>query len=74
MRRPVVLFIALSLVLSACGTLEISLATPPPEITELPVGSALDVNATIEPRLSLTSSSEEIRRAMLESTTNWLSI
>jgi hypothetical protein len=69
-----VLFIALSLLLSACGTLEISLATPLPEITEPPVGPDSEIVATVEPGLSLTSSSEGIRRAMLESTTNWRSI
>jgi len=68
MRQFFVLFIALGLILSACGTLEISIATPPPEIP----GSAPEVTA--EPGLSLTSSSEEIQRAMLESATNWLSI
>jgi Tol biopolymer transport system component len=69
MRRSFVLFIALSLVLSACGTLEISLATPEPAI---PAGYAPE--ATAESRLSLNSSSEEIQRAMLESATNWSSI
>jgi hypothetical protein len=69
MRRSLVLFIALSLVLSACGTLEISLATPEPAI---PPGYASE--ATVESRLSLNSSSEEIKRAMLESATNWHSI
>jgi hypothetical protein len=43
MRRSFALFIALSLLtsllVSACGTLEISLATPPPEITDVPVGA-----------------------------------
>jgi len=72
MRRPFVLFIALSLFLSACGTLEISLETPPPEIAEFPAESAPE--ATVEPGLALNSSSEEIRRAMLESATNWQSI
>lgn len=69
MRRSFALFIALSLILAACGTLEISLATPEPE---LPPDYAAE--ATVQPRLSLTSSSEEIQRAMLESATNWLSI
>jgi WD40 repeat protein len=69
MRRSFVLFSALCLFMSACGTLEISLATPSPEI---PAGMAPE--ATAEPGLSLTSSSEEIQRAMLESATNWLSI
>src|SRR5918993_213141 len=74
MRRSVVLFIALSLLLSACGTLEISLETPPPAIAELPVGSFSDTTATAAPGLSLSSSSEEIRQRMLESATNWQSI
>ena len=69
MRRCFVVFIVLCLFLSACGTLEISIATPPPEI---PVGSA--PQTTTGPVLNLNSSSEEIQRAMLESTTNWLSI
>ena len=72
MQRLFAVFIALSLLLSACGTLEISLATPPPEITGIPVGSAPE--ETVEPRLSLDSSSEEIQRAMLESATKWKSI
>jgi hypothetical protein len=72
MRPFLVRFIALSLVLSACGTPEIALETPPPEISEIAVGSAPE--AIAEPRLSLTSSSEEIQHAMLESATNWLSI
>lgn len=74
MRRSIVLFIALSLVLSACGTLEISLETPPPPIPEFSVGSNSDTTVTVAPGLSLNSSSEEIRRAMLESATNWQSI
>lgn len=72
MRRLSVLFIALGLMLSACGTLEISLATPAPAITDPPVD--LESEATAEPRLSLTSSSEEIQRAMLEGATRWKSI
>ena len=72
MQRLFALFIALSLLLSACGTLEISFATPPPEITDLPVGSAPE--ATAEPQLSLSSSSEEIQRLMLQSASNWKSI
>ncbi|HSL42526.1 MAG TPA: hypothetical protein VK897_03780 [Anaerolineales bacterium] len=72
MRHSFILLIALSLILSACGTLEISLATPPPEISAPPAGSAFETIA--EPELSLTSSSEEIQHAMLESATNWLTI
>jgi hypothetical protein len=72
MRRSIIVFIALSLLVTACGTLEISLETPPAEITDIPMASAPE--ATPEPGLSLTSSSEEIQRAMLESATNWQSI
>ena len=74
MRRSAALFIALSLLLSACGTLEISLETPPPAIPELPLGSGSDTIVTAAPGLSLDSSSEEIRRFMLESATKWQSI
>ena len=74
MRRSFILFIALSLLVSACGTLEIALETPPPAITELPIGSNPEASVTAESRLSLSSTSEEIQRAMLESATNWQSI
>jgi WD40 repeat protein len=69
MRRSSVILIVLSLFLSACGTFEVSLATPAPAI---PPG--FDLQATAVPKLSLASSSEEIQREMLESATNWLSI
>ena len=74
MRRIAALFLALSLLLSACGTLEISLETPPPAIPELPGDSGSDTIVTVAPGLSLDSSSEEIRRLMLESATKWQSI
>ena len=78
MRRLFLLFIALSLpmnlLVSACGTLEISLETPPPPIEEPALGSLPEAILTAEPGLSLNSTSEEIRRAMLESATNWQSI
>src|SRR5687767_6717613 len=69
MRRLFVILIALSLVLSACGTLEVYLDTPSADEPAAP-----PVLPTIEPTLSLNSSSEEIQQAMLESATNWLSI
>ena len=69
MRRPVVLFIALSLLASACGTLEISFETPPPAIAEVPINSAPEMTA--EPVLSMDSSSEEIRNAILQSANRW---
>ena len=74
MRSIFVLFIALSLLLSGCGTLEIWLETSPPEIPDVPLGPGAGGQPTAEPGLSLSSSSEEIRRAMLESAANWLSI
>jgi Tol biopolymer transport system component len=72
MRRPVVLFIALSLLASACGTLEISLETPPPAIAQVPVDSIPGMTA--EPVLSMDSSSDEIRNAMLKSANQWNTI
>ena len=74
MRRLFILFIALSLLMSACGTLEISLETPPPPIAEPPLDSVPATAVTAEPGLSLNSTSEEVRRAMLESATQWHSI
>ncbi|RPJ16459.1 MAG: hypothetical protein EHM33_33855, partial [Chloroflexi bacterium] len=69
MRRSSVLFIALTLILSACGTLEISLATSVPEVPVSPPSEA-----TAEPKLSMSSSSDEIRNAMLQSANEWKSI
>jgi len=70
MRRSFIIFIVLSLFLSACGTLEIYIDTP--SAGDAP--AAPPVLATAEPTLLLNSSSEEIQLAMLESATNWLSI
>jgi WD40-like Beta Propeller Repeat len=69
MRRLFVILIGLSLFLSACGTLEVYIDTPSADEPAVP-----PVLPTAEPTLSLNSSSEEIRKAMLESATNWLSI
>lgn len=69
MRRPFILLIVLSLILSACGTFEIYIDTPSAGEPAVP-----PLQATAEPTLSLNSSSEEIQQAMLESATNWLSI
>ena len=71
-RRGFALFIALTLLLSACGTLEIGLETPPAEMPAVPGSFAAE--ATAEPGLSLSASSDDIQRAMLESATNWTSI
>ena len=72
MRRLLILFIALSLLMSACGTLDISLETPPLE--DAPISSGPVPIVTSEPRLSLNSTSAEIQHAMLEGATNWKSI
>ncbi|MGZ9224889.1 MAG: TolB family protein [Anaerolineales bacterium] len=69
MRRSFIIFIVLSLFLSACGTLEVYIDTASASEPAAP-----PVLPTAEPTLSLNSSSEEIQRAMLESATNWLSI
>ena len=64
--------ILLSLLLSGCGTLEISIETTPVEDAALPVSAA--ITATIEPGLSVNSTSGQIRQAMLESASKWKSI
>ena len=69
MQRPLIILIALSLFLAACGTLEIYIDTPSAEEPAAP-----PVIPTVEPTLSLNSSSEEIQQAMLESATKWKSI
>lgn len=69
MRKVVYVSLIFAFILSACGTLQISLATLEPEV---PPDYA--AQATVEPALSLNSSSDEIQRAMLESATNWSSI
>src|SRR5690349_19668388 len=55
--------------LSACGTFEIYLDSTPVGESVVP-----DAPATVEPTLSLNSTSEEIQRAMLESASKWKSI
>ncbi|MCI0610589.1 MAG: hypothetical protein L0Z71_16205 [Anaerolineae bacterium] len=69
MRKTFIILVVLSLFLSACGTLEISFATP---VSESPLEPALPPSG--ESKLSLDSSSEEIQQAMLESATKWKSI
>lgn len=72
MKKFVHILIGLTMILSGCGTLEISLDVPP--------ASAAGVTATPEPVpspqgapvvLSLDSTSAEIQTAMLESATEW---
>src|SRR5215207_2806504 len=69
MQRVFVAFILCALLLSACGTFEIYVETTPIGESVFP-----GLIATAEPRLSLNSTSEEIRLAMLESATKWKSI
>ncbi|HET9912906.1 MAG TPA: hypothetical protein VFQ13_13505 [Anaerolineales bacterium] len=69
MKRFIVLFSVLGLFLSACGTLEISLETPPPEISAGSIPEEI-----VEPKLSMNSSSEEIRNALLQSANEWETI
>ena len=69
MQKIFIVLVLLSMLLSACGTLEISLATP---ASEGPIEPLLP--PSVESKLSLDSSSEEIQQAMLESATQWKSI
>jgi len=75
MKKIVCVFIGLTMLLSSCGTLEISFDVTPASAAAVPA-----VPATPEPVsspqgapaiLSLDSSSEEIQAAMLESATKW---
>ena len=69
MKRFFIVWIVFSLFFSACGTLEISIATPGSDSPSDPLAPP-----TEEPKLSLDSSSEAIQQAMLNSATKWLSI
>ena len=71
MQKVFTVFILFSLLLTGCGTFEVYLETTPVGESVLPGAGAI---ATAEPTLSLVSSSEEIRQAMLESATQWKSI
>src|SRR5690349_15151468 len=70
MQKKVLTLICLfAFVLSACGTFEVYVDKTPVGESEIP-----GAPATVEPGLSLNSTSEEIQRAMLESATKWKSI
>lgn len=69
MRRLFVILIGISVLLSACGTLEVYLDHPS---LDKPV--APPVLPTARPTLSLNSSSEQIQQAMLGSAAHWLSL
>jgi len=76
MKKFVYIFISLTMLLSGCGTLEISFDVPPAS------AAGADITATPEPfdqtqggsapvTLSLDSTSDEIQTVMLESATKW---
>jgi hypothetical protein len=69
MQRLLIVLMVFSLLISACGTLEIYVDAPSEGKPAAP-----PFQATAKPRLSLNSSSEQIQGAMLESATDWLSI
>ena len=75
MKKFVYIFIALTMLLSGCGTLEISWDVTPVSAAAGP-DSADPVSDPATPApvpvlLSLDSTSEEIQAAMLESATKW---
>lgn len=72
MQKVFVAVILLTLLFSGCGTLEIYIETTPEGNSILPASAS--VTGTVEPGLSLNSTSEEIRQAMLESASKWKSI
>src|SRR5215216_2212834 len=69
MQKIFIVLILLTLLLSGCGTIEIYVEATPVRESSVPV-----VAATVKPKLSLNSTSEEIQLAMLESATKWKSI
>jgi hypothetical protein len=72
MRKILLAAILFTLLLSGCGTLEIHLETTPVGNSVIPDETIITV--TSEPGLSMNSTSEEIRQAMLESASKWKSI
>lgn len=72
MRKIFLVLVLITPLLSGCGTLEVYFKTTPVGNSALP-GSAAAM-ATLEPGLSINSTSEEIQLAMLESATNWKSL
>lgn len=69
MQKVIAVLILFTFLLAGCGTFEVYIETTP--VGESVIPGAI---ATAEPRLTLTSTSEEIRKAMLESATKWKSI
>jgi WD40 repeat protein len=72
MRKVFLTAILFGVLLSGCGTLEISIETTPVGNSVLP--QAAIITATPDPVLSMSAASEEIRQVMLESATKWKSV
>ena len=72
MKKIVCILISLTLLLSSCGTLEISFDVTPASAAAVPAVPATPEPAL--PTLSLDSTSDEIQAAMLESATKWETI
>ena len=70
MKKIVYVFVSLTILLSGCGTLEISFDVTPVSAVAEPV-SFPATPAPVPVLLSLDSTSEEIQAAMLESATKW---
>jgi hypothetical protein len=71
MRKYFVVLILFTLLLSGCGTLEVYIDTTPAGDSVLPGSVTIAATATAGPGLSLNSTSEEIRQAMLASASQW---
>src|SRR6185503_9588293 len=71
MKKVFLVLVLFSLLISGCGTFEVYVDTTPVGESELLAGAAAP---TVQPGLSLDSTSEEIQDAMLESATKWKSI
>src|SRR6266498_260235 len=70
MKKIFIVLVLFSLVLSGCGTFEVYLEkTPAADTSSVPASAA-----TLEPKLTTNSTSEEIQRAMLASATKWKTI
>jgi Tol biopolymer transport system component len=69
MQKVIAVLILFTFLLAGCGTFEVYVETTPVGDSTLPL-----TISTPEPELSLDSTSEQIRQAMLESATKWKSI
>jgi len=71
MKKFVYVLMSLTILLSGCGTLEISFDVTPVSAAAEPAVSDLATPAPVPVLLSLDSTSDEIQAAMLESATKW---